>query len=82
MSSGDTIQLSAITPPAGVRFTADDPDEVTVATLTPPRVEAEPEPEVAEVAELVGEEVEAREGEEAPEGEEAAGGGKASTEGA
>ena len=82
MSIGDTIQLSAITPPAGVRFTADDPDEVTVATLTPPRVEAEPEPEVAVVAELVGEEAEAPEGEGAPEADEASGGGKASTEGA
>jgi large subunit ribosomal protein L25 len=66
MVIGDTLQLSAVTPPAGSKFVAEDPDEVTVATLTPPRVEEEPEPELEEEAELVGEE-----GEEVPEGEEA-----------
>jgi large subunit ribosomal protein L25 len=65
MTIGDTIQLTAVTPPAGVKFVADEPDEVTVATLSPPRVEEEPEPELEEEAELVGEE-----GEEVPEGEE------------
>ena len=72
MDINDTIQLSTVTRPGGVKFTADDPDEVTIATLSPPRVEEEPEPELEEEAELVGEEGEPR----APEGEgEAAEGG-------
>ena len=69
MTIGDTLQLSVLTPPPGVRFAVDDPDEVTIATLSPPRVEEEPEPEVEEEAELVGEEAEVPEGEEAPEAE-------------
>jgi large subunit ribosomal protein L25 len=70
MVIGDTIQLDTVTPPAGVKFTAENPEEVTVATLSPPRVEEEPEPELEEEAELVGEDGEPVEGEEAPEGEE------------
>ena len=66
MAIGDTLQLSAVTPPEGVEFAVDDPDELTVATLSPPRVEEEPEPEVEEEAELVGAEGEVPEGEEAP----------------
>jgi large subunit ribosomal protein L25 len=71
MAIGDTLQLSAVPAPEGVTFIAEDPDEVTVATLSPPRVEEEPEPELEEEAELVGEEGEVPEGEEgeAPEGE-------------
>ena len=61
MEINDTLQLSAVPIPDGVKLMADDPDEVTIATLSPPRVEEEPEPEVEEEAELVGEE-----GEEAP----------------
>jgi large subunit ribosomal protein L25 len=75
MEINDTIQLSAITAPDGVSFVADDPEEVTVATLTPPRLEAELEA-IEEEAALVGEEeeeaeegVEPEEGEEVPEGE-------------
>jgi large subunit ribosomal protein L25 len=67
MEIGDTLQLSALVAPEGVEFIADDPDEVTIATLSPPRIEEEPEPEVEEEAELVGEEgeePEAAEGEE------------------
>jgi large subunit ribosomal protein L25 len=64
MEINDTIQLSVITVPDGVKLVADDPEEVTIATLSPPRVEEEPEPEVEEEAELVGEE-----GEEPAEGE-------------
>jgi large subunit ribosomal protein L25 len=73
MVIGDTLQLSTITPPSGVKFTAEELDEVTIATLSPPRVEEEPEVE-EEV--LVGEDgepiepVEGEEGEEAAEGEE------------
>jgi large subunit ribosomal protein L25 len=65
MSIGDTLQLSGVEPPQGVKFAVDDPGEVTIATLSPPRVEEEPEPELEEEAELVGEE-----GEEPAEGEE------------
>jgi large subunit ribosomal protein L25 len=69
MSIGDTLQLSALVAPAGVEFVLGEDqsaDEVTIATLSPPRVEEEPEPEVEEEAELVGEEGEVPEGEEAP----------------
>jgi large subunit ribosomal protein L25 len=73
MDIGDTLQLSALTAPEGVEFFLGegvDADEVTIATLSPPRVEEEPEPELEEEAELVGEEgEEVPEGEEAPEGE-------------
>jgi large subunit ribosomal protein L25 len=64
MEINDTIQLAVISIPEGVKLVADDPEEITIATLSPPRVEEEPEPEVEEEAELVGEE-----GEEAPEEE-------------
>ena len=64
MEINDTLQLSTSPPPTGVNFVADDPEEVTIATLSPPRVEEEPEPEVEEETELVGEEGEAPEGEE------------------
>lgn len=74
MEIGDTLQLSSIAIPEGVEITADDPDEVTIATLNPPRVEEEPE--VEEETVLIGEDgepIEVPEGEEgeAPEGEEA-----------
>ena len=73
MEIGDTLQLSALTAPEGVEFSLGegvDADEVTIATLSPPRVEEEPEPELEEEAELVGEEgEELPEGAEAPEGE-------------
>ena len=79
MEIGDTLQLSALIAPEGVEFVADEPDEVTIATLSPPRVEEEPEPEVEEEAELVGEEGE--EGEAPPEGEPAEGEAEAEPEG-
>jgi large subunit ribosomal protein L25 len=83
MVIGDTMQLSAVVAPEGVEFFLgedQDPDEITIATLNPPRVEEEPEPELEEEAELVGEEGEVPEGEEAPaEGEaEAEAGGEES----
>ena len=57
MEINDTLQLSAVTPPEGVEFAlAEDAEELTIATLSPPRVEEEPEPELEEEAELVGEE--------------------------
>jgi large subunit ribosomal protein L25 len=66
MEINDTISLATVSVPAGVKVMADEPEEITIATLSPPRVEEEPEPEVEEETELVGE------GEEAPEGEEGA----------
>jgi len=61
----DTLSLAAVTAPDGVTFMAEEPEEVTIVTVSPPRVE-EVEPEVEEEAELVGEgegEGEAAEGE-------------------
>jgi large subunit ribosomal protein L25 len=54
MEINDTLQLSAVTVPEGVTFVADDLEEVTIVTLSPPRVE-EVAPEVEEETELVGE---------------------------
>jgi large subunit ribosomal protein L25 len=68
MEVNETLQLSAVAVPDGVKFVAEDPDEITIVTLSPPRVE-EVEPEVEEETEVVGEgEGAAAEGE-APEGE-------------
>jgi large subunit ribosomal protein L25 len=69
MEINDTLQLSALAIPEGVTLVADDPDEVTIATLSPPRVEEVAEPEVEEEAELVGEEGEAPAAEEGGEAE-------------
>ncbi len=90
MSIGDTLQLSMIAPPEGVDFTAEEPDEVTIATLNPPRVEEEPEVEeetvlIGEDGEPIevpeGEEGEVPEGEEPEEGEAPAAEGEESAEG-
>jgi large subunit ribosomal protein L25 len=54
MEINDTLQLSTIEPPAGVTFIVEEGEEVTIATLAPPRVE-EAAPEVEEETELVGE---------------------------
>jgi large subunit ribosomal protein L25 len=78
MDINDTINLASVAVPAGVKFMADEPEEITIATLSPPRIEEEPEPELEEEAELVGEGEEVPEGEEAPEGE---GEGEAAPEG-
>ncbi len=77
MEINDTLQLSSLVVPEGVELVADEPEEVTIATLSPPRVEEEPEPSVEEEAELVGEEGE----EPAAEGEAAEGEGGDSGEG-
>jgi large subunit ribosomal protein L25 len=52
MEINDTITLGAIVPPAGVTL-LDDP-ETTVATLSPPRLQADPEPEIEGETERVG----------------------------
>ncbi len=67
MVIGDTLQLDSVIAPQGVEFVLGEDqsaEEITIATLNPPRVEEEPEPELEEEAELVGEE-----GEEPAEGE-------------
>jgi large subunit ribosomal protein L25 len=65
MQIGDTIGLAAVVMPPGVTL-LDDAEEAIVATLSPPRLQVEEEPEVEAETELVGE------GEEAPEAGEAA----------
>lgn len=69
MEVNDTLQASALVIPEGVALVADEPDEITIATLSPPRVEEVPEPSVEEEAELVGEEGEAPAAEEGGEAE-------------
>lgn len=81
MVIGDTVQLSTITPPEGVKFTAEEPDEVTIATLSPPRVEEEPEVEAEVLVGEDGEPIEPEEGEEAEEGAEGEEGAEAPAEG-
>jgi large subunit ribosomal protein L25 len=54
MEINDTLQLSAVTAPSGVTFVVEDPEELTIATLSPPRVETAA-PEVEEETEVVGE---------------------------
>jgi len=55
MEINDTLQLSAVAAPGGVTFVADEPEEITIVTLSPPRVEEVAEPEVEEETEVVGE---------------------------
>ena len=77
MEINDTLQLESLIAPEGVEFVLAEGqslDEITIATLSPPRVEEEPEPELEEETELVGEEGEEAEGGEA-EGDEDSGGG-------
>jgi large subunit ribosomal protein L25 len=69
MEISDTISLASVPIPSGIKLMAEEPEEITIATLSPPRIEEEPEPELEEEAELVGEGEEVPEGEEAPEGE-------------
>jgi hypothetical protein len=53
MEINDTITLAELTVPAGVTL-LDDPEETTIATLSPPRVESEDD-EIEEETGLVGE---------------------------
>jgi large subunit ribosomal protein L25 len=72
MQIGDTIVLAAVSVPEGVTLL--DDAETVVATLSPPRLQAEAEEEIETETELVGE-GEAAEGEgEAAEGGESSGG--------
>jgi large subunit ribosomal protein L25 len=76
MEINDTLQLSAIEAPKGVTFIVEEDEEVTIATLAPPRVE-EAAPEVEEETELVGE----AEAGDSGEGGGTGGGSEADTEG-
>ena len=78
MEAAATVHLSEVPAPAGVTF-LDDPEETVIATMTIPA--EEPEPEVEEETELVGEEAEAVEGEEAEAAEGEAPAGEAPAEG-
>jgi large subunit ribosomal protein L25 len=80
MVIGDTIAVEALRAPSGVTILTDP--EAVLATLSPPRLQVEEEPEIEEETELVaeGEEGEAAEGEE-PAGEEAPGQGGGEGEG-
>jgi large subunit ribosomal protein L25 len=69
MQIGDTIGLDTIAMPDGVAL-LDEAEEVTVATLSPPKLQAEAE-ELESETELVGE---GEDGAEAAEGEESGGG--------
>ena len=67
MEINDSITLDRVTLPEGVELVVAEPSEVTVATISPPRVEEEPVvAEVEEEVEVIGE---GEEAEEAAEGE-------------
>ena len=55
MQIGDTIALAAVTPPEGVTL-LDDLEETVLATLSPPRLQAEVDEEIEAETEVVGEE--------------------------
>jgi large subunit ribosomal protein L25 len=54
MQIGETILLDAVAAPEGVTF-LDDPEETTVATLSPPRLQTQAAEEIEAETELVGE---------------------------
>jgi large subunit ribosomal protein L25 len=69
---GDTLTVESLTPPAAVTILTDP--ETVIATVTPPRLQLEEEPELEEETELVGEAAE--EGEAAAEAESEGGEGE------
>jgi large subunit ribosomal protein L25 len=71
MVIGDTLTLESIAAPPSVKL-LDDPETV-IATLTPPRLQVEEEPEIEEETEIVGEGEAPAEGEGEPPAEEAGG---------
>jgi large subunit ribosomal protein L25 len=54
MDIGDTYTLSVVSAPEGVTL-LDDLEETVIATLSPPRLQAEAEPEIESETEIVGE---------------------------
>jgi large subunit ribosomal protein L25 len=79
MQIGETIGLAAVAMPAGVTL-LDDVEDAVVATLSPPKLQAEVEEEIEAETELVGEGEEPAEGAEGGEAAEGAGGQDASGE--
>jgi large subunit ribosomal protein L25 len=67
MQIGETIMLSSIAAPEGVSL-LDDPEETVVATLSPPKLQAEVEEEIEAETEVVGEGAEEGEAEAPEEG--------------
>ncbi len=63
MEINDNLTLEDLTAPEGVELIADEPAEITIVTLSPPRVEEEPETEAEEEPGVVGEGEEAAEDE-------------------
>lgn len=59
---GETVTLSAVSPPEGVTL-LDDPEETVLVTLTAPRLQSETETEIEGETEVVGEGGAAAEGE-------------------
>jgi large subunit ribosomal protein L25 len=55
MEINDNLTLENLTAPEGVELIADEPSEITIVTLSPPRVEEVAETEVEEEPEVVGE---------------------------
>jgi large subunit ribosomal protein L25 len=72
MQIGDNVTVEAVRAPSGVTL-VDDPETV-IATLTPPRLQAEAEEEIEQETELVAEGDTAEEAAEAAEGGEESGG--------
>lgn len=68
MEINDTLTLEDLAAPEGVELISDDPAEVTLVTLSPPRVEEEPEVDPEAEPEVVGEGEEGEEGEAAEDG--------------
>jgi len=73
MEINDNLTLEDLTAPEGVELIADDPAEITIVTLSPPRVEEEPETGVEEEPEVVGEAAAESEGEAADSGGDSSG---------
>lgn len=55
MEINDTVTLDAVDVPSGVTLAVDDPAEIVVATLSPPRLQDEEEEGIEEETALVGE---------------------------
>lgn len=66
MEINDVRTLEDLTAPEGTELISDDPAELTLVTLSPPRVEEEPETDVDEEPGVVGEEAEGEGEAEAP----------------
>lgn len=62
MEIGDTLSLEVVELPDGVELVADNPEEITVATLNPPKI-VEEDTDVEEETEVIGEGEEPAEGE-------------------